>query len=80
VQNNPKTFFHNLSLHDHEQIQPSHTFKLNQHLKLQNNSYFYQSNMINHQNNKSKNENQDTIKITRTRLGFTHFAFEEKGA
>jgi len=39
----------NLSLHDHEQPQPLHTFKLNQQLKHQNNTCFYQDNMIHNQ-------------------------------
>ena len=40
----------NLSLHDQEQSQPLHAFKLNQQLKCQNNSDFYQDYVINNQN------------------------------
>jgi len=45
-----KSITSHLSLHDHEQRQSLDAFKLNQQLKYQNNSHFYQDYMINNQN------------------------------
>ena len=60
----------NLSMHDHEQSQPVHAFKLNQQLKHQNNPCLYQDYMINNQNQKKQ---ESKSKINKVELGFTHF-------
>ena len=60
-----KSITSNLSLNNHEQPQPLHTFKFNQQLKHQNNTCLYQGDMIH-------NQIQHKIpKLNMIRLGFT---------
>ena len=74
--NQSKSIISNLSLHDHEQPQLPHTFKLHQQFKHQNNSYFYQYSMINKQN---QHNQKAKPRINKIGLGFTHFVLEGRG-
>jgi len=65
-----KSIISNLSLHNHEQPELLHTFKLNQQLKHQNNSYFYQDYMINNQN---QHKQESKLKINKKGLNVYSF-------